>query len=174
MPVIITGTFILPDGDVAADRIITIRRVDRHVVGQAGQIIVPDDVTVQTDGTGHVLFELMPGNYAGFARTASGQSASFTMAVPDVASIDVSAIINADAVPDVPAPSIPSGEPGQILAYDDNGQLIPISPQQASVSISADAANALEIGNDGGLYVFETITPDGGLDLTVLFDNQLI
>lgn len=174
MPVIVTGTFILPDGGVAADRVITIRRARRDVVQQSGQVLVPDDVVIETDITGQVLFDLMPGNYVGFARTASGQSATFTMSVPDVETVDVSAIINADAVPDLPAPSIPSGEPGQILAYGANGQLTPISPQQASVSISADAANALEIGSDGGLYVFETITPDGGLDLTVLFDNQLI
>ena len=72
MAVIVTGTFILPDGGVAADRVITIRRARRDVVQQSGQVLVPDDVVIETDVTGQVLFDLMPGNYVGFARTASG------------------------------------------------------------------------------------------------------
>lgn len=174
MPVIVTGTFILPDGEVAADRVITIRRRDRQLVVQDGQIIVPDDVVTQTDSTGQIMLDILPGNYAGFARTASGQSASFTMAVPDVDEIDASLIVGAAAIPPTPAPSIPSGDEGQVLAFGSNGQLTAIDPQQASVTISADASNALQFGTDGGLYVFETIGNDGGLDLTVLFDNQII
>lgn len=111
MPVIVTGTFILPDGDVAADRVITIRRASRDVVQQSGQVLVPDDVVIETDITGQVLFDLMPGNYVGFARTASGQSATFTMAVPDVETVDVAAVINADDIPEGAAVG-PMGPPG--------------------------------------------------------------
>ena len=100
MPVIVTGTFILPDGGVASDRVITIRRARRDVMQQSGQVLVPDDVVIETDVTGQVLFDLMPGNYVGFARTASGQSATFTMAVPDVEAVDVAAVINADDIPE--------------------------------------------------------------------------
>lgn len=108
MPVILTGTFILPDGDVAADRVIAIRRANRGVVQQSGRVVLPDDVVIETDSTGKVLFDLMPGNYVGFARTASGQSAAFTMAVPDVEAVDVSAVINAADIPE----GTPVGPPG--------------------------------------------------------------
>ena len=116
MPVIVTGTFILPDGEVAADRVITIRRANRGVVQQSGQVVLPDDVVIETDGTGQVLFDLMPGNYVGFARTVGGLSASFTMAVPDVETIDVAAVINAADIPEGAA----VGPPG------------PVGPQGAS------------------------------------------
>lgn len=122
MPVIVTGTFILPDGDVAADRVITIRRARRDVVQQSGQVLVPDDVVIETDVTGQVLFDLMPGNYVGFARTASGQSATFTMAVPDVETVDVAAVINADDIPEGAAVG-PMGPPGP------QGETGPAGPQ---------------------------------------------
>lgn len=174
MPVIVTGTFILPDGEVAADRVITVRRSRRDVVVQDGQFIIPDDVVVETDSTGQIMLDLLPGNYVGFARTGSGMTASFTLAVPDVDEIDASLVVGAADIPAVPAPVIPSGSSGQVLAYGSNGQLTAVDPLQASVSISTNANNALQFGTDGGLYVFETIGDDGGLDLTVLFDNQII
>lgn len=124
MPVIVTGTFILPDGDVAADRVITIRRANRGVVQQSGQVVLPDDVVIETDITGQVLFDLVPGNYVGFARTMGGLSASFTMAVPDVDTVDVAAVINADSVPDA---FFPIGDAGQVVGYGQNGVLVAVN-----------------------------------------------
>lgn len=135
MPVIVTGTFILPDGDVAADRVITIRRARRDVVQQSGQVLVPDDVVIETDITGQVLFDLMPGNYVGFARTTSGQSATFTMAVPDVETVDVAAVINAADVPDV---AFPVGEDGQLLGYGPGGVLVAVDTPDGSLPVGEE------------------------------------
>lgn len=145
MPVIVTGTFILPDGDVAADRVITIRCARRDVVQQSGQVLVPDDVVIETDVTGQVLFDLMPGNYVGFARTASGQSATFTMAVPDVETVDVAAVINAANVPDV---VFPVGEDGQLLGYGPGGVLVAVDG--GSGGVGPAGASAYEIAVDEG------------------------
>ena len=100
MAVSVTGTFILPSGEVAANRLITMRRSQRGVVAQGLNAVLPDDVTVASDNTGQVEFNLLPGNYVGFARTANGLTANFTLAVPDVASVDIADVINADAIPD--------------------------------------------------------------------------
>jgi hypothetical protein len=45
----------------------------------------------------------------------------------------------------------------------------PIAPK-----LSTDAGNIARLGADAGLFVPEIISDDGGLDLTVLFDNLLI
>ena len=100
MAVSVTGTFILPNGEVAANRLITMRRSQRGVVAQGLNAVLPDDVTVASDNTGQVEFDLVPGNYVGFARTANGLTANFTLAVPDVASVDIADVINADAIPE--------------------------------------------------------------------------
>lgn len=136
MPVIITGTFILPDGDVAADRVITVRRASRDVVQQSGLVVLPDDIVIETDITGQVMFYLMPGNYVGFARTASGQSATFTMAVPDVESVDIAAVVNADDIPEgAPVgPPGPAGPPGPVgPSYNYRGNSFNVVNQQLSV-----------------------------------------
>lgn len=42
------------------------------------------------------------------------------------------------------------------------------------LTLSADAGNILAAGSDGGLFVPAALSADGGLDLTLIFDNQLI
>lgn len=69
---------------------------------------------------------------------------------------------------------LPPGTRGQVISYDSDGNPIAVDAEAASIRISADLNNALQFGDDGGLYVFETIGTDGGIDLTVLFDNQII
>lgn len=72
----------------------------------------------------------------------------------------------------LPDGTLPAGSEGQLVGYGPGGT--PIAVNAPTTSISTDPNNALQLGNDGGLYVFETIGNDGGLDLTVLFDNQII
>jgi len=43
-----------------------------------------------------------------------------------------------------------------------------------STSISSDYANALTFGTDTKLYVPTLIDVNGGVDLTLIFDNQII
>lgn len=43
-----------------------------------------------------------------------------------------------------------------------------------ALSISTDADNALTFGTDTKLFVPTVIDASGGLDLTLLFDNQLV
>lgn len=174
MAVIVTGTFVLPNGEVAADRVITIRRARRDVVQQSGQVLVPDDVVIETDVTGQVLFDLMPGNYVGFARTASGQSATFTMAVPDVDTVDVAAVINADDIPEGAAvgpmgppgpqgetgPAGPQGPIGLTGPQGIQGEVGPIGPQGP---VGADGAIGPQgpIGNTGPQGEIGPIGPQG-------------
>ena len=126
MAVIVTGTFVLPSGEVATGRVITLRRADRGVVAFGDDAVIPDDITVTADDDGQVLFDILPGNYVGFARTNGNLTATFTLAVPDVAEIDVADIINASAVPDAPASVLPDGLPGQFVSYDLDGEPIAV------------------------------------------------
>lgn len=126
MAVIVTGTFVLPSGEVATGRVITLRRADRGVVAFGDDAVIPDDITVTADDDGQVLFDILPGNYVGFARTNGNLTATFTLAVPDVAEIDVADIINAAAVPDVPASVLPEGLPGQFVSYGLDGEPIAV------------------------------------------------
>lgn len=126
MAVIVTGTFVLPSGEVATGRVITLRRADRGVVAFGDDAVIPDDVTVTADDDGQVLFDILPGNYVGFARTNGNLTATFTLAVPDVAEIDVADIINAAAVPDAPQSVLPDGLPGQFVSYGLDGEPIAV------------------------------------------------
>ena len=126
MAVIVTGTFVLPSGEVATGRVITLRRADRGVVAFGDDAVIPDDITVTADDDGQVLFDILPGNYVGFARTNGNLTATFTLAVPDVAEIDVADIINAASVPDVPASVLPDGMPGQFVSYGLDGEPIAV------------------------------------------------
>lgn len=126
MAVIVTGKFVLPSGEVATGRVITLRRADRGVVAFGDDAVIPDDVTVTADDDGQVLFDILPGNYVGFARTNGNLTATFTLAVPDVAEIDVADIINAAAVPDAPQSVLPDGLPGQFVSYGLDGEPIAV------------------------------------------------
>lgn len=72
----------------------------------------------------------------------------------------------------LPDGTLPAGNEGQLVGYGPGGT--PIAVNAPTISISTNPNNALQLGDDGGLYVFETIGNDGGIDLTVLFDNQII
>ena len=138
MAVIVTGTFVLPNGEVAANRLITLRRSQRGVVSQGSSAVLPDDVTVASDNAGQVEFDLVPGNYVGFARTASGQSATFKMAVPDVETVDVAALVDAEPVPAAP-PSWYSELLARIEALEGGGAVQPeVSTVEAATDITAN------------------------------------
>lgn len=47
-------------------------------------------------------------------------------------------------------------------------------PPGLGATLSADPGNTLSTGSDGGLFSPSALGSDGGLDLTLLFDNQLI
>lgn len=175
MPVCnVSGTLILPNGDVALNRCVNFTRRESRAFVQDEAVVLPEAFSAHTDSEGHIEFEALPGNYRAEAVIGVGNVVPFMVSVPFADTADLADIVN---VAEPPLPSspyrLPVGSQGQVISFDSHGRPIAVDPIQAAVTISQAPDNALELNPDG-LFVHETIGPDGGLDLTVLFDNQII
>lgn len=65
----VSGTFVLPNGTAAISKTIRIRRLPAAIVAQEGSVVVPDEVTLQTNGSGQVTASLLPGAYTAHVGT---------------------------------------------------------------------------------------------------------
>ncbi len=92
----ITGTAGLPDGTVYANARFRFYRLPQSVVSQDGRAVVPKTITVQSNGSGAVSFDLLPGNYVG---TEAATDTSFNFVVPEAASADWTDCLDAAAAP---------------------------------------------------------------------------
>jgi hypothetical protein len=68
---------------------------------------------------------------------------------------------------------IQEGCPPFFLPYQ-TGPSVGGSGASLDLSISEDASNALTLGSDSKLFVPEVISADGGVDLVLIFNNNLI
>ena len=78
----ITGSVVIPDGSSAANRKITFRKEAFTVTTDGGLTVVPEYITVYTDSSGNVSFDLMPGAYSGFYVSAPDGRLPFRFNVP--------------------------------------------------------------------------------------------
>lgn len=132
----------------------------------------PVNVPIGDDGA--IEVELNPGAYYASIESAGRRTPRFDLGVPDTEAADFGDLLDGAAVPPPVLPRLPAGQPGQVVSYDADGNPVAIDAEAAAIRISPAPDNALTFAGDGGLYVHETISPDGGIDLTVLFDNQLV
>ena len=78
----ITGSVVIPDGSSAANRKITFRKEEFTVTTDGGLTVVPEYITVYTDSSGAVSFDLLPGTYSGFYVTPPDGRLPFRFNVP--------------------------------------------------------------------------------------------
>ena len=175
MPVCnVSGTLILPNGEVAVNRCVNFTRREARAFVQDESVVLPEAFTAHSDSQGHIQFEALPGNYRAEVLVGIGNVIPFIVSVPFAETADLADIVNVAEAPALGSPyRLPVGAPGQVLAFDEHGRPIAVDPLRAAVTISQEPSNALQL-NDDGLFVFETIGNDGGVDLTLIFDNQII
>lgn len=89
---VITGLARLPDGAVCANATLFIARQTKRVSSQDGVVVVPQSITVTTDGAGQASFDLLWGAYDGMEASTLRR---FSLWVPNVASADLADCVEA-------------------------------------------------------------------------------
>ena len=104
----VTGALYLPDGSVARDYAVFLKRTDKRVTADYLGSVVPQMVRVLTSATGAVDFDILTGSYRGVARPISAIGGSvgyeFDFAVPDSPTAAFESCIDAIA-PAQPTPT---------------------------------------------------------------------
>ena len=157
----ITSSASLPDGTPFASSTIVFERRDKAVASSGGAVLVPERVTIQTNGTGAFSVDLAPGGYLGAVRTATGV-VSFAFAVPDTATADLADLIDAAAIVAQPDAVVQAqAARDEAVAARDMALSVAAGAIQISAASMATSASALAAIN-AALSAYTTVIIPAG------------
>lgn len=162
MPVCnVSGTLILPTGELAENLEVVIKRREKNVFAQAAGVIVPESFCARTNDNGLLEFAALPGNYSAEILIEKTRVVTFLIAVPFSASANLADIINVAEPPTPTSPfRVPSGQPGQVITYDSQGRPIAADASMDDSELRqmiADLRARLEILESGTTPISQTV-----------------
>lgn len=142
----ITGNIRSIRDDALPGAVITFSR--RGVVGQGGNVVTPDPISVTADEAGAITVDLYPGNYRGQYRGSNGTT-HFTVGVPDAPTAHLAALIGIADV-SIPAQALADTEAARDEAIA-QAALTAADRVQTGLDRAAVAADAATVVTDKGI-----------------------